>query len=202
MTHPAILILAAGASSRMGGGDKLTEPVAGLPLLRLMAGRALSTGMPVVAVLQPDRPARTQALAGLPLQIVIAADAGRGMSASLRAGLAALPAETPAVMILPADMPAITGEDLHAMAAAWRAFPDAILRGTDTEGRDGHPVLFPADLFPALAALQGDAGARPVVQANRHRLRRVPLPRNHATLDLDTPEDWAAFRATEGSGRE
>lgn len=200
MSSAPILILAAGASARMGGRDKLMEPVAGLPLLRLMAERALATGAPVLAVLPPDRPARATALAGLALRRITAEDAAEGMAASLRAGIAALPPDAPGVMILPADMPGITAEDMARMLDRWAGAPDTILRGTDEQGREGHPVLFPADLFPALMALTGDRGARSVLAANRARLRTIALPGDHAVLDLDTPEDWATFRAGEGSG--
>lgn len=195
MSKPHVLILAAGASSRMGGRDKLLEPVSGRPLLRLVAERALSTGAPVLAVLPPDRPAREEALAGLDLRKVVAGDAAEGMAASLRAGIAALPPDAPAAMILPADMPGITGEDLSTMLKEWAGTPGMILRGATAEGDEGHPVLFPADLFPALLALTGDEGGRSILKAHRARLRPVPLPGNHAVLDLDTPEDWAAFRA-------
>ncbi len=198
MPKPHVLILAAGASSRMEGRDKLLEPVSGRPLLRLVAERALATGAPVAVVLPPDRPARAAALDGLAVQTIIAAEAAEGMAASLRAGIAALPRGTPAALILPADMPGITGEDLSLMLDRWAETPGLILRGATAEGREGHPVLFPADLFPALMALTGDEGGRSVLKANRARLRLAALPGDHAVLDLDTPEDWAAFRASGG----
>jgi CTP:molybdopterin cytidylyltransferase MocA len=56
-------------------------------------------------------------------------------------------------------------------------------------------VIFPHDLWPALASVTGDEGGRPVIQANKGRVRVIPLPGPMAQLDLDTPEDWAAFRA-------
>jgi molybdenum cofactor cytidylyltransferase len=201
MSHPVILILAAGASSRMGGRDKLLEPVQSRPLLRLVVERALVTGAGVIVVLPPDRPERASALGGLTVQAVTAQDAAQGMTASLRAGLAALPAACTSTMILPGDMPGITSSDLSALLTLHTKHPHAILRGTTADGREGHPALFPADLFPALMALTGDEGGRSVLKAHRDRVRLVALPGDHATLDLDTPEDWAAYRAaTAGSG--
>lgn len=199
MTQPAILILAAGASSRMAPRDKLLEEIGGETLLRRVARRAVGTGAPVIVVLPPDRPLRIRALEGLALVTTVAEDAARGMTASLRAGIATLPPGTPGAMILPADMPGPTTEDLAHLLQLFEADPQAIYRATTVDGREGHPALFPADLFPALAGLSGDEGGRSVVQANRDRLRRVALPGDRAVLDLDTPEDWAAFRA---SGRE
>ncbi len=193
-----ILILAAGASSRMAPRDKLLEEIGGEPLLRRVARRAVETGAPVIVVLPPDRPLRAQALYGLPLTCVIAPDAANGMTASLRAGIAALPPGTPGAMILPADMPGPTTEDLRQMLDLFDAHPQTILRATAEDGREGHPAVFPADLFGALRELTGDEGGRSVLKANRHRLRLVPLPGDRAVLDLDTPEDWAAFRSSGG----
>jgi molybdenum cofactor cytidylyltransferase len=198
MAQPCILILAAGASARMAPRDKLLEPVAGQPLLRRVVQRALDAGVPVVVVLPPDRPLRAAALAGLAVATVVAADANRGMAASLRAGMAALPMGATGVMILPADMPAITAQDLRQMIARHEAAPDRLLRGATAAGREGHPALFPADLFGALAAVTGDEGGRSVLAAHRDRVEHIALPGDHAVLDLDTPEDWAAYRASGG----
>lgn len=193
MTRLAILILAAGRSSRMRGADKLLQEVDGTPVLLVMARRALATGTEVlIAIPSRDHP-RAKVIAPLPVGPVGVPDAGLGMSASIRAGIAALPNGTEAVMILPADMPEITGSDLEAMIAAYE--PGSVLRATSADGRAGHPVIFPADCFDDLTSLTGDRGARDVIAANRDRLHLIALPDDHALTDLDTPEDWQAWRA-------
>lgn len=192
--QPHILLLAAGASSRMRGGDKLLEPVAGEPLLTRIARAALATRAPVTVTLPPDRPARSAALAGLPVAQVTVPDPAQGMSASLAAGLAAIP-PSHGIMLLLADLPEITAEDLTHLLTLWRQEPEAILRGAAQDGTPGHPVCFPPDLRDDLLTLRGDEGARSVLIRHRARLRAVPLPGTHATTDLDTPEDWAAWRA-------
>lgn len=189
-----ILILAAGASTRMRGGDKLMEPVAGQPQLARIARAALETGAPVRVALPPDRPARAAVLKGLGVDRVTVTNADEGMAASIRAGLAGWEG---AVMILPADMPDLTAPMLHQMLAAHRAEPEAILRGA-SDDKPGHPVIFPADLLPALRRLHGDEGARSVIVGASPRLRLVALPGRAALTDLDTPEDWAAWRASGG----
>jgi CTP:molybdopterin cytidylyltransferase MocA len=72
------------------------------------------------------------------------------------------------------------------------------VRATDIRGRAGHPVGFPARLLPALLDVSGDLGAREVL--TRNPPQPVPLPGQRATLDLDTPEDWAAWRQGSGPG--
>jgi molybdenum cofactor cytidylyltransferase len=198
MNRTHILILAAGASSRMAPLDKLTETLAGQPLLRRTTAMALATGAPVTLVLPPDRPERAEVVRGLVIRTVIANDAALGMSASLKTGLADLPEGVDAVMILPADMAALTTGDLSLMLRAAKDFPGHILRGATEDGREGHPVVFPAFLIPALTALCGDEGGRVLVKAHRPLVRRITLPGDNALLDLDTPEDWAAYRALSG----
>ncbi|PLL13465.1 CTP--molybdopterin cytidylyltransferase [Tabrizicola sp. TH137] len=191
-----ILLLAAGAAARMRGRDKLLEQVAGEALLARIARAALATGLPVTVALPPDRPARRAALAGLDLRHVTVPDPGKGMAESLKTGLAALPPGA-GVMLLLADLPDLTAADLITLRDQWRAEPEAILRGAAEDGTPGHPVCFPPDLRDDLMTLQGDEGARSVLIRHRARLRLVPLPGRHATTDLDTPEDWAAWRAAQ-----
>ena len=192
-----ILILAAGASSRMRGTDKLMQPVGGKPLLRHIAEVALGTGNPVTVTLPLLASARQAALDGLPLRLIPVSDANEGMSRSLVRGVQAFAdaGSSDGLMVLPADMPGFTTAALDRLIAEFRADPSRILRGGTPEGRPGHPAIFPRDLWPALAQVNGDEGGRSVVQANKDRVRVIPLPGRMAILDLDTPEDWAAWRA-------
>lgn len=191
-----ILILAAGASSRMRGADKLLQPVGGQPLLRHMATLALATGAPVAVTLPLDAPSRRAALAGLDLRIVEVPDADLGMSRSLARGVGALPGgPQDGVMILPADMPDFTTAALSDLIARFRADPGVILRGGTAGSQPGHPTIFPHDLWPALKQVTGDEGGRAVLRQNQGRVRVIPLPGPMAIRDLDTPEDWAAWRA-------
>lgn len=197
-----ILILAAGASRRMGGRDKLTENVADQPLLRKITLAALGTGLPVTIALPPDRPDRWAALEDLAARRVLVHYPEQGMSASLKVGLAALPVSA-AVLLLLADLPEIDSHDLTQMAQAQTAHPELILRAISAQGVPGHPVVFPPWARPELMAIEGDEGARAVLRAHAGKVLLVPLPENHATTDLDTPEDWARWRAAQGlSGSE
>ncbi len=195
MSAAAILILAAGASSRMRGGDKIMEEVAGAPLLTVLTTRALAAGSEVfVALPSADHP-RAAALSGLDVTIVPVPDAAEGMARSIACGVAALPIDTSGVMLLPADMPELSQADLTAIL---RAFADGmarhVVRGAATDGTAGHPVVFPARCFDDLSALQGDQGARSILNTETDILN-VALPAQHALTDLDTPEEWAAWRA-------
>ncbi|WP_367383526.1 NTP transferase domain-containing protein [Roseobacter sp. HKCCD6265] len=191
-----MLLLAAGRATRMGGTDKLLEPVQGAPLVATMAKRCTKAG-PTRVVLGPDQPARRAALAEIDCEIVEAPESA-GMAASIRVGLSDL--EAPAVLIMLADMPEITAYDLHLMLTLHAQAPDAILRAASEDGTPGHPVLFPADLFADLRKLSGDIGARDLLKRHANRIHLIPLKGDRALIDLDTPEDWAAWRAKEKGG--
>ncbi|MGZ3218124.1 nucleotidyltransferase family protein [Paracoccus sp. T5] len=190
--QPVILLLAAGRSSRMRGEDKLLRPISGIPQLRRIALAAVATGCPVIAALPVTGSDRRAALAGLDVTQLGVPDRDEGIAASLRAG-AALAAGR-ALMVVQADMPELTAADMTRICHQHCRIPKALLRA-ESDGLPGNPVLFPADLVPALLSLTGDVGAREVVATYRHRVVLVPLPPRHATLDLDTPEEWAAWEA-------
>lgn len=179
----------------MRGRDKLLEEVRGRALLADRVAMALDLGGEVLATLPPGGRARAAALAPLAgprLRLEEVPEAGEGMAASLRRGADwAEGRGARALMVLLPDMPDLTVDDLRAVLAAFDG--RCILRATSEDGRGGHPVVFPARYLPEMAALSGDEGARTILAA--HDVTRIALPGNRAVTDLDTPEDWAAWRA-------
>ena len=190
MSDLTIVIPAAGASSRMRGSDKLLTQIDGTALLRRTAMMALAAHPNVVITLRSTDAARLQVVQDLPVHIVPIPDAATGLSASLRRAAAQGDGR---LMILPADMPDLTSQDLTLMIQTSNAARDVLWRACGQDGTAGHPVIFPADLRRAFATLSGDQGARAIVQANAHRLQNLTLPDNHALTDLDTPEAWQAW---------
>ncbi len=192
-----IVIPAAGASSRMRGRDKLLEDVGGQPCLRTIAERAAKVAGHVVVTLPTLDHPRKDVLDGLAVSCIGVEDATSGMSASLRAGIRAVQNDATALMVLPADMPALTAYDLAQLWAVFQASGAPIVQAATPSGAPGHPVIFSRKLFPNFELLTGDTGARSIVKAHEKQIIRVPLADDRAVLDLDTPEDWAAFRATQ-----
>ncbi|CAO4134322.1 nucleotidyltransferase family protein [Methylorubrum extorquens] len=183
------VILAAGLGSRFGQAAKMLAPYAGRPMVRRAAEAALaSRAGPVVAVLGAHAAAVRDALAGLDLRLVENPDPAAGLSASLRLGLAALPPETEAAVVLLGDMPRIGPEHIDALIAAYTGAtprPSAVVPVSD--GRRGNPVLLDlARLGADLAMLTGDHGAGPIL---KRRGDVLELPADPAVIfDVDTPE--------------
>ncbi|MEM9798323.1 MAG: nucleotidyltransferase family protein [Pseudomonadota bacterium] len=185
--QPAILILAAGASRRMRGEDKLLREIDGTPLLLRAARAAAAVSDDVLITLPASDRARRAWLGDSPATLVDVVDIA--MSASIRAGVARCDAD--AVLIHLADMPEIDADALRSLTDAWTTCDTPILRATTEDGRPGQPVIFARSLFPALMQLEGDTGARNVIDA--HPATSVALPGEAATVDLDTPEAWTAW---------
>lgn len=185
----AIVVLAAGRARRMGvdGPHKLLAAFDGVPLLRRVVLRAIAADVASVSVVTGHR-AEDMAgvLGGLPVEIVFNPDHADGMSSSLKAGLAAVSARQPdGLLVMLADMPEVTTAHLDALAGAFRAAGGrSIVRAADG-GRRGNPVILPSVLFPALMTLQGDVGAREVIDRSALAVIDVEIgPAAH--MDVDT----------------
>jgi CTP:molybdopterin cytidylyltransferase MocA len=191
MADQVLILLAAGASARMKGADKLLETVDNQPLIRLMAGRCAKAGTTRV-VIGPNQPKRRAALEGLAVEI-LEAEGEDGMAATLRTGVKGLKNQD--IMIVLADMPEITAADLHLLLGLHAQGLSPILQAATEDGTPGQPVVFASKYLDALGKLQGDHGAKPILKANARDVALIPLPGQRAATDLDTPEDWAAWRA-------
>lgn len=200
MTAPtsplALILLAAGRSSRMQGCHKLLEEIGGEPMVRRSARTALDSGLgPLVVVTGFQAEQIAAALHGLPLTLTHAPDFADGLSASLRTGLRACPPDCAGAMILLADMPDVSVADLRALAEGWRQAPPPAVAVTARDGRRGNPVLWDRAYFPELSAVDGDTGGREVLQRHAAHVWKVERPGNAIFTDIDTPEDLSALRA-------
>lgn len=191
-----IILLAAGQSRRMRGRDKLLEDVDGKPLLRHQADKAhAATSSRVLIALPPVPHPRYAALEGLDVTTVPVPDAAEGMNASLRQAFAALPEGTTQAMVLLADLPDLTVDDLKTVACAVQTHPHArVWRGATAQNAPGHPIVFDHTLFPAFADLEGDNGGKKVIAQAGDLVHLVALQGDRARKDLDTPEAWADWR--------
>ena len=197
MQDIAIIILAAGKSSRMRGRDKLTERIRGVPQIRRIATAACNIFQNVHITIPDVAHPRASYLLGLSIQIIPVPEAHLGMGRSIAAGVGQINAKIiSGVMIVPADMPELTQTDLEKVAKAFKKSPKAIIQAITPKGFLGHPVVFPKSTFEQLKNLSGDQGAKSVISLNAHLRRKVILPSSHAKTDLDTPEDWQEWLST------
>lgn len=185
-----VLILAAGASTRLGQPKQLVQ-LGGRPALHRVVSSAVAlAGHAVTVVLGANARDMTHLLAHSPASVIVNRHWEEGMGSSLRFGVAALPPACDAVLILLGDQVGVTADDLKRLASAWRG-EESMLAASVYSQQVGVPAIFPRICFPELAELRGDQGARRVIERNSYRLLRVPMP--NAAIDLDTPEDLATL---------
>lgn len=183
------LILAAGPSRRMGTA-KLALPVEGVAMLRRVAEAAVgSRCRETVVVLGAAQDVYRPLLQGVPVLIVENPDFEHGMSTSIRAGVAALSAESKAVVILLADQPRITSHIINRLIEAYLEEGKRIV-ASSYQGVVGVPVLFDGALYLELLTLEGDGGARSVIETYPQHGVAVPLEEG-AWEDVDVPSDLA-----------
>ncbi len=182
------IILAAGRSSRMGPAHKLLEDWRSRPIVAHVADAVLAAGLPALVVLGARSADVRASLGNRPLRFVTAADHDEGLSASLRAGLAAMPADWDAALVCLGDMPRIEPELLRALAAA----PGGVAVPV-WQGRRGNPVRWTRAELPALMALTGDVGGKAVLAGLAPT--EVDAPSDAIHDDIDTPAALAALRA-------
>ena len=196
----AAIVLAAGRSTRMGGPNKLTAEVAGKPLLRIAAEEALaSRADPVIVVTGHQRDRVEQALAGLNVRFVHNPGFADGLSTSLRAGIAAVPADADGAIVCLGDMPQVRAALIDRLIAAFDPARGALIVVPTIQGKRGNPVLWSRRFFPELAALEGDVGARHLIGTYGEALTEVTADAA-ALIDIDTPEALSAFVAGIASG--
>lgn len=184
----AALVLAAGQSARMGGTNKLLQEVDGVPLLLRAVNAALASAASSVTVVLGHEAERAEALlAGRRVHVVRNPDFAQGMSTSLAAGIAALPAEAEAAVVLLADMPRVNAAHVDRLIAAFDVQRPAIVVPMHG-GRRGNPILWPREFFAEMRAVSGDKGARALLERHAARIATVELDAAiHA--DVDSPDD-------------
>ncbi|WP_186416717.1 molybdopterin-binding/glycosyltransferase family 2 protein [Bosea sp. CS1GBMeth4] len=195
------LVLAAGRSTRMGAGNKLLQQVRGKPLVRYAVEAQLaSRAAPVVVVTGHQRDEIRAALAGLDVVFADNPAFAEGLSGSLKAGLAALPGEVPGVVVSLGDMPNVTAGVIDRLAQAFADRPDAFAVAPTLLGQRGNPVLLSRALFAEVATLEGDQGARRLLDAAGDAVEEVALDDPAIALDIDTPEALKALTGQEPRG--
>jgi molybdenum cofactor cytidylyltransferase len=112
-----------------------------------------------------------------------------GMSSSLRAGLAALSDNADAVIVVLADQPFVKAETIDRLIDAYRDSKALVVVPVYRTTR-GNPVLLRRALFPRIMAIEGDVGARTVVEENKDAVLEVAVGDEGVVMDLDTPADY------------
>ena len=193
MKNIAIIILAAGGSSRFGRPKQLLD-WGGETLVAHAADVALEAGLdPVIVVLGCEAEAVRAALSERAVQVAVNWRWAEGLGTSVQTGLAALPPETDAVILMQCDQPLLTADLLRTLAARFEEGGASIVHPTHASRR-GTPTLFARDLFAELAAVDGDVGGRVVIARHPEAIATVEITDPDVFADIDTPADYGRLQ--------
>jgi len=187
---PIVGILLAGGSSSRFGSDKLLHPLKdGTPLALASARRLQEACERVLIVLRPGKDALAQQLIAEGFEVITTAASLHGMGHSLAAGVSAS-AEAPGWIIALADMPFIAASTHRRIAAALET--GASIAAPSHQGKRGHPVGFTRHWYGKLIVLQGDEGAKSLLQSTPHAITLYEVDDLGIFHDVDRPDDLAA----------
>lgn len=186
-----ILILAAGASSRLGEPKQLLK-FKGKTLLRRAAETALATNaQQIVVVFGANAETFNQEIADLPVKIIVAADWASGMSASIKSGIEKLieiEPELSVIVLLLCDQPFVTDQTVARLIKKYQETKKPIIVSEYNE-TVGVPALFARDMFDELLNLAGETGAKFLIKKQAASgLEKIAVP--EAAFDVDTPADY------------
>ncbi|MCS6890887.1 MAG: molybdopterin-binding/glycosyltransferase family 2 protein [Rhodovarius sp.] len=186
----AAVVLAAGRSRRMAPLNKLlVKDREGKPMVARVVDQVLaSRARPVIVVTGHEREKIEEALVGRPVLFAHAEDYAEGLSASLRAGLAALPPEADGVLVCLGDMPLVTGAMMDRLIDAFDPAAGRCIVQPTYRGKQGNPVLWDRSLVPEMMAVSGDVGARHLVGKHASRVAEVEMPDDSVLRDFDTTD--------------
>jgi len=191
----ACLVLAAGQSSRMGGVNKLLARMPnGQTMVEHTVDRVLAgPARPVIVVTGHADHEIRNALKGKPLRFVHAADYRKGISATLRTGIAALSNEIAGALVCLGDMPLVEPAVLQRLCDTFDPAGGRAIVIPSFAGRRGNPVLWGSRFFGELSQLAGDSGGRQILDRYLEFVAELPVESDGVLHDFDTPEMLATL---------
>jgi molybdenum cofactor cytidylyltransferase len=189
------LVLAAGRSRRMAPHNKLLiADKSGKPMVARVLDNVLSSNArPILVVTGHQGEQVEQALGGRPVRYVHAPDYAEGLSASLKAGIAAVPQECAAVLVCLGDMPLVTGRMIDRLLSMYDPDEGRLIVLPTFRGKQGNPMLWDRRFFPEILQIAGDSGARFLVGKHAEVVCEVEMADDAVLRDFDTTESLATL---------
>lgn len=195
MTIVSAILLAAGESRRMGELNKLELPVNGVPLLRRTAETLLASNLKeIVVVLGHQAEKVREILEGLPLHIVENEAYREGQMTSVYKGLLSLSKICDGVMICLSDQPLLEVDDVNVLIEAFGQRSHGSILVPTFKGQRGNPIVFDYQHRQGILNGERNLGCKKLIEKNPQQVCSFEMDSKHVVIDLDTPEDYAAFK--------
>ena len=196
----AAVVLAAGMSTRMGR-PKQTMPLEGEPMLGRVLEVLRQTRVDQTVVVLGPRAGQVQKQVKMTKEkVVINPDPLKGMSESLKLGIRSVEGKADAVLVVLADQPFLMAKTVDRMIEAYHESHALVVVPVYHRQR-GNPVLFDRSLYPQIMKIEGDVGAKAVVEENEDKMVAVEVDDEGVLTDLDTPLDYERANASLSRGK-
>jgi molybdenum cofactor cytidylyltransferase len=191
----AAVVLAAGRSRRMAPHNKLlvADRTGKLMIARVVDNVLSSNARPVLVVTGHQAEQVQLALGGRPVRYVHADDYAEGLSASLKAGIAAVPEECAAAVVCLGDMPLVTGRMIDRLISTYDPDEGRLIVLPTYRGKQGNPMLWDREFFPDILQSTGDTGARFLVGQHIEAVAEVEMSDDAVLRDFDTTESLSTL---------
>ncbi len=179
----------------------LVADAQGVPMVSRVVDNVLAShARPVVVVTGHERDRVEEALANRPVLMAHADDYAEGLSASLKAGLAALPGDVEGFLVCLGDMPLVAGPMLDRLIAAFDPEEGRAIVMPTFRGKQGNPMLWSREFLDEIMTITGDVGARHLIGHHADRMVEVEMADDAVLRDFDTTDALKGLPATARTG--
>ena len=196
------ILLAAGQSLRMKDENKLIKEINGIPLIKYAAKNILASAVDEIIVVTGHENKKIEDAIGIhkKIRFVYNKDFKSGISSSIKTGLHSISKKTDAFFISLGDMPNVNQNIYNKLIKSRENYnkklklkhKKEIIIPTH-EGKEGNPVLFSKFMKDQIMLLEGDLGARKIIELNKNKILNVPFHNEGISLDFDTQDNFSSL---------
>jgi molybdenum cofactor cytidylyltransferase len=195
------ILLAAGESKRMNGENKLTKKIDGVPLIKYAVKNILGSAVSELIIVTgyENEIIKSTIDANNKIRFIHNENFKTGMSSSIKVGLSEISNKAKNFFISLGDMPNINQNIYNKLIKAKNNYNNKLepknkkeIIIPTSEGKDGNPVLFSTYLKNNILKIEGDIGAKEIIEHNENKVLRVPFLGNGVILDFDTQDHFSS----------
>ena len=195
----SVVLLAAGQSKRMGGKNKLTKEIEGIPLIKHSVKNILASSIDELIIILGYQKEIIEKLIdkNKKIKFIFNKDFESGMASSIKTGLDNLSEKTEAFFICLGDMPMVNQNIYNKMIKTKLNYNKKLKPNFKKEifiptyeKKNGNPVLFTKHMKEKIMQISGDDGAKELIEIYKSKALHIPVKNRGITLDFDIQEDF------------